>query len=91
MFTLHELDKIDKSVGFLIGTTNQLLLNFPKSRADLIINLDTEKIDYPNEKALHVKTCKTHTNYEKKLLAHILKSVNIDYDESSNSKSKQSS
>lgn len=48
--TLHEIDLFDHVKGFLIGTTNQLFLNFPKSKADIVINLDNEKIEYPSEK-----------------------------------------
>ena len=36
--------------GFLVGTTNPLFLNFPKAKADIVINLDNEKIEFPSEK-----------------------------------------
>ena len=64
-----------------MGTTNQLLLNYPKSKADLIINLDTEKIDFPNEKSHIVKVSRNHTNYEKKFVSNILKAINVDQEE----------
>lgn len=38
--TLHEIDLFDTCKGYLIGTTNQLFLNFNKAKADIIINLD---------------------------------------------------
>lgn len=44
----------------------------------MIINLDTEKLDFPNEKSINVKIAKQHTNYEKKLLSKIIKNVNIE-------------
>lgn len=60
--TLHEIDLFDKFKGYLIGTTNQLFLNFPKSKADIVINLDSEKIDFPSEKSNSsqsiIKICK---------------------------------
>lgn len=42
MLPLPEVDKIDHSKGYLIGTTNQLFLNFPKLKADLVVDLDKQ-------------------------------------------------
>jgi hypothetical protein len=35
-------------VGYLIGTTNQLLLQFPKSNPDCVLNLDASTFDLIN-------------------------------------------
>ena len=40
LFALPEVDKLDTENGFLLGTTNQLFLNFPKIKADLVVDLD---------------------------------------------------
>jgi hypothetical protein len=58
-------------------------LNYPKSKADIIINLDTEKIDFPSEKSFNVKISKQHTNFEKKMITNILRELNIDPEEHS--------
>lgn len=42
MLPLPEVDKIENTKGFLIGTTNQLFLNFSKLKADLVIDLDKQ-------------------------------------------------
>ena len=39
-FALPNVDKLDRDKGFLLGTTNQLFLNFPRIKADLVIDLD---------------------------------------------------
>ena len=64
----------------LAGTTNPLFLNFPKAKADVVINLDNDKIDFPNEKlstpqASMIKICRQHTSYEKKFLTQIIKQL----------------
>ena len=46
-FPLPEVDNLDKVSGFLIGTTNQLFLMFPKIRADIIVDLDKNQIYSP--------------------------------------------
>ena len=46
MFALPEVDRLDSNKGYkikifyLLGTTNQLFLNFPKIKADLVVDLD---------------------------------------------------
>ena len=40
LFALPEVDKLDNEKGFMLGTTNQLFLNFPKIKADIIVDLD---------------------------------------------------
>ena len=70
---------MDKCKGMLVGTTNPLFLNFPKAKADLVINLDKDTVDFPNEKVSGqlIKICRTHTNYEKKLVAQIIKQLEV--------------
>ena len=50
MFALPEVDKLDEEKSFLIGTTNQLFLMFPKIRADIIVDLDKNQIYSPEMK-----------------------------------------
>lgn len=67
LMSLPEVDIFDRCKGILAGTTNPLFLNFPKARADVVINLDNEKIEF-NEKSTMVKLCRQHTTHEKKML-----------------------
>jgi hypothetical protein len=79
LISLTEIDMLEACKGFLVGATNPLLLNFPKAKADIVINLDTEKVDFPQEKSAGsqqsalIKLCRQHTSYEKKLIANIIK------------------
>lgn len=50
LLTLTDIEVFDKCKGFLAGTTNPLFLNFQKARADIVINLDNDRIDFPGEK-----------------------------------------
>lgn len=47
-------------------------MNYPKARADLVINLDNEKLDFLNEKSQITKVCRQHTNYEKKMVSKLV-------------------
>lgn len=40
LFALPEVDKLDTEKGYLLGTTNQLFLNFAKIKADIVVDLD---------------------------------------------------
>ena len=40
------MDLFDKNSGFLVGTTNQLFLNYPKAKADIIMNIDKDQVLY---------------------------------------------
>lgn len=40
MFALPQVDQLSESAGFLIGTTNKLFLDFPKIKADVVVDLD---------------------------------------------------
>jgi hypothetical protein len=63
LFTLYELSSLEKLSSFLVGTTNQIVLNNSKIKYDVIINLDTGKITF-NEGTLPEKIIKS-TKYEK--------------------------
>lgn len=58
LFALPEVDKLDSEKGFLLGTTNQLFLNFPKIKADLVVDLDKFTIFTMTEirQASHMKS-----------------------------------
>lgn len=44
LFTLFDFSDIENTKSFLIGTTNQLVLNHGKMKYDLTVNIDTGKI-----------------------------------------------
>jgi hypothetical protein len=50
ILVLQEVDILEKCTGMLVGTTNPLFLNFPKAKADIVINLDKDVLDFPQEK-----------------------------------------
>lgn len=86
IFSLNELDIFDKNTGFLAGTTNQLFLNFPKSRADLIINIDKDQFIYetdPKEKKMKpkLKLARSHTFLEKVYISQVISLVSYMEDE----------
>jgi len=76
MIALSEIDQLNECQGFLIGTTNQLFLNYPKLKADVVIDLDKGSLTYPlseTSKGLsefqmaRQKGIRQHSSYEKKL------------------------
>lgn len=50
ILVLQDMEILDQCKGMLVGTTNPLFLNFPKAKADIVINLDKDVVDFPNEK-----------------------------------------
>jgi hypothetical protein len=44
LFTLFDFHMIENLKGFIIGTTNQMVVNHNKLKNDVIVNLDTGKI-----------------------------------------------
>jgi hypothetical protein len=48
LFTLHDFDIIENTKSFLIGTTNQIVMNHSKVKFDAIVNIDTQKIQFFN-------------------------------------------
>ena len=52
-----------------------MFLNYPKAKADLVINLDNEKLDFVNEKAFNIKIARSHTNYEKKMIGGLMQNM----------------
>ena len=69
IFSLNELEIFDKCTGFVAGTTNSLFLDFPKAKADIVINIDKDTIVYqPKEEKLQtpkLKAAKNHTLFER--------------------------
>ena len=61
LFALPEVDKLDLEKGFLMGTTNQLFLNFPKIKADIVVDLDKFTLFTMTEirQASHMKSAST--------------------------------
>ena len=51
-FALQEVDALPKEGSFLIGTTNQLFLNYAALKADLVINLDQKTLVPTDKQAL---------------------------------------
>ena len=72
LLTLHEVGLFDECKGFLAGTTNPLFLNFPKARADVVVNLDLERVEL-QEKSPVARAAKHHTAAEKKLVTGLLR------------------
>ena len=48
---LTEVERIEQCKGYLIGTTNQLFLNFTKIKADIVVDLDKNTWFTPEQKA----------------------------------------
>ena len=71
--TLYDLDELEKARGFLIGTTNILIPQYPKFKADVVLNLDTEKMEFLNERL--GKIVKVHSQDEKKMMQTLLVQV----------------
>lgn len=81
IFSLNEIDFFNNNNGYLAGTTNQLFLNYPKAKADFIINIDKSQIIPTlldkNDKTLKYKLAKNHTNYEKLLISKVISKVSF--------------
>jgi hypothetical protein len=83
LFTLYELSGLEKQNSFLVGTTNQIVLNNSKIKYDAIINLDTGKIIF-NESTLPEKIIKP-TKYEKTIFTNIYNKLKENFkDENEN-------
>lgn len=75
LFTLYDLNKIQKEDSFLIGTSNVLVLKSKELKYDCIINLDDETIDiakWIDDKLIEISP------KEKKLFAIIEKDLSLD-------------
>lgn len=67
---MYDYDKIESTDSFLIGTTNQIILNNNKLKHDCLINLDTVKIQFNiNEKLIK------WSKYEKKIYSNLVDAV----------------
>ena len=83
LFTLFDLTNLEKQNAFLVGTTNQIVLNNSKIKYDLVINLDTGKIIF-NENTLPEKIIKP-TKFEKNLFSTIHNKIKDNFkDENEN-------
>lgn len=80
LFTLFEFSKIEKLKSFLIGTTNQIVVDNNKIKYDLIINLDINKISFANE--IPEKIYK-NSKEEKTILSSIFAKLKNNFNEKS--------
>ena len=78
LFTLFEFAKIEKIKSFLIGTTNQIVLDNNKIKYDLIINIDTQKIIF--SKDIPDKIYK-NSKEEKNIVNSIITKLKQNFDE----------
>ena len=91
LFTLFDLDSLlekinnDNEINFLIGTTNNLILNNKKLNYSCIINVDEQKITYSENLN---ETIKIINGREHKLLLNIYDLINQKVQEDSKSSSK---
>ena len=70
LLSLYDVDKLeDKNINsYLIGTTNQLFLNYNKLHFDCIINIDEEKITFnPNLDMILIKKSKNEKQLYKEI------------------------
>ena len=74
IFSLNELELFESCSGYLAGTTNQLFLNFPKAKADLVINIDKDCLIIPAEKMQtpKLKLSRLHTMFEKMMMSELV-------------------
>jgi hypothetical protein len=78
LFTLFEFSKIEKIKSFLIGTTNQIVLDNNKIKYDLIINLDTNKIIFSSE--MPEKIYK-NSKEEKHIISSVISKLKSNFNE----------
>ena len=78
---MSELDLFEKYTGFVAGTTNQLFLNYPKAKADIVINIDKNQIiqcpvgQKEQFQSIKLRAAKIHTNHEKVFISQITQFV----------------
>ncbi len=77
LFTLNELDVLTKIKGYFLGSTNQLLLQFPKSEPDCVINLDSRTFNVNNGMEKELKL----TKYEKAFIKNLTRTIMEDWQE----------
>lgn len=75
LFALPEVDKLDNENGFMLGTTNQLFLNFPKIKADIVVDLDKFTVSTMTEirQASHMKSASSAISPEAAELQKVMK------------------
>ena len=81
--TLDDLDLLSECKGFLVGCTNQLLMQYPKIKLDWVLNLDDGTTEY--RKTDLWKIAKAITSTEKHFINSLvkeLKQISSDLDSS---------
>lgn len=82
------MEIFDKYSGFVAGTTNQLFLNYPKARADIVINIDKNQViqcpvgQGEKNQSIKLRSAKIHTNHEKVFISQITQYVSYLEDKS---------
>lgn len=79
LFTLYDLDSLDSSSGYLIGTTNKIVSTNKKINADVVVNIDTCSFEF-SEKSKNYTTDKLITKKEKEIYNKINKELNCESD-----------
>lgn len=82
LFTLFDFNQIENAKSFLIGTTNQMVLNHNKIKYDCVINIDTLKIQFNNE--IQEKILKI-SKLEKTIYSNIFNKLKNNFDDKSES------
>lgn len=72
LFTLNDLDLLNELNGYLIGTTNMLILQLPHIKSDCIVNIDNLSISVENKK---LESALKTTTYEQHFVKKLLKSI----------------
>jgi hypothetical protein len=78
LFTLFDFNQIENAKSFLIGTTNQMVLNNNKIKYDCIVNIDTFKITFNNE--INEKVLKI-SKLEKTIYSNIYNKLKTNFDD----------
>ena len=83
MLVLTDLDKIDASQGYFVGTTNQLFLNLPKLKPDLVVDLDQDsyKITTPDD----LKQLLKPSSYDQKIFKRVSTMPKLNLNEAADS------
>lgn len=78
LFTLFDYNQIETTKSFLIGTTNQMVINHNKIKYDCIVNIDTGKISLNGE--FSEKVLKP-SKEEKNIVNSIISKVKTNFDD----------
>ena len=72
LLSLYDIEAIEQCKSFLVGTTNQIFLNYPKLKFDCVVNIDEGKIYYVDEKKINHAVFK-NSKIEKAMYKYISK------------------